>query len=219
MSLNSSDVSQTKKTVRVGHVVAVIGAVAAFLVAFFLTRPMSSVEHPAVGLPGPELDLMPLFVESSDETAPDATEGSAGFAGKPVEGKVTVLHFWGTWCPPCVAEYPHLVEMMKKRESNAKLQFIPVSCESGSGETFEGIQKKTVNFYAKINIASLPTFVDASGKTRESVTQAIGTGSMMYPTTVVIDQSQRIAGVWQGYSEASLVEMELLVDKLLKRAG
>jgi len=65
----------------------------------------------------------------------------------------------------------------------------------------------------------LPTFVDASGKTRESVTQAIGTGSMMYPTTVVIDQSQRIAGVWQGYSEASLVEMESLVDELLKRAG
>src|SRR5690625_2775713 len=27
------------------------------------------------------------------------------------DGKVLVLNFWATWCPPCVREVPMLVEM------------------------------------------------------------------------------------------------------------
>lgn len=32
------------------------------------------------------------------------------------EGRVVVLNLWGTWCPPCRREIPHLVELQRQIE-------------------------------------------------------------------------------------------------------
>ena len=28
-----------------------------------------------------------------------------------LQGRVVLLNFWGTWCPPCREEFPHIVEL------------------------------------------------------------------------------------------------------------
>src|SRR5450756_1594368 len=41
-------------------------------------------------------------------------------------GKVVVLNFWATWCPPCIAEAPDLVEVSNAYKDKG-VQFIGVS--------------------------------------------------------------------------------------------
>ncbi|MDT8436791.1 MAG: TlpA disulfide reductase family protein [Gemmatimonadota bacterium] len=31
-------------------------------------------------------------------------------------GRILLLNFWGTWCPPCLAEIPHLVRVQERLE-------------------------------------------------------------------------------------------------------
>lgn len=63
-------------------------------------------------------------------TAPDFNR--PGFDGKPVtlsayRGKIVLLDFWASWCPPCVEEAPHMIALQKTHAG--KLQIIGASMD------------------------------------------------------------------------------------------
>ncbi len=73
--------------------------------------------HPAVGQLSPALRFEPcVFVDSP--LSPAAAEG-----------RVVLVNFWGTWCPPCREEFPHLAALRQRFASNERFLFVSVSCE------------------------------------------------------------------------------------------
>ncbi len=157
----------------------------------------------AVGKPIPQLDLVALQsgeAIQADEAAPDGT--------------VRLLHFWGTWCGPCRMEYPELAAAAVSLSQDPNFRFLPVSCESGSGETLEGLADKTNQYFAEENITS-PKLADPRGITRRSAAERLEQPSLYYPTSMLIDAEGKIVRVWEGYSPAAVEEIASMSRDLL----
>lgn len=173
------------------------------LVVLVPSRNAAPEQSPAVGKPAPAIDLVRFAEDRSLES----------FSSLP-EGKVTLLHFWGTWCPPCRMEYPHLAEMTQRLSQSSDFRFLPVSCEGGRGETLESLRKKTREFFASENIES-PAFADPQGRTRRSAVERLEQSSLFFPTSILIDGDGKIVGVWEGYTPGGVGEMEVKIERLL----
>ena len=65
-----------------------------------------------------------------------------------------VVHFWATWCRPCVEELPNL-EKLSQEYSTKKIRFLMVSMDFP-----KDLQEKVVPFVAKNNIESEVVLLD-----------------------------------------------------------
>ena len=164
-------------------------------------------DSPAIGKSAPRLDLVRL----TDQPVLDRLQ-------KIPEGKVTLLHFWGTWCGPCKLEYPELSLMATRYQSKPRFRFVSVSCEGGQGETFDDLWQKTYDYFVSEGIDG-SVFADPQGITRRSAAERLEQNAMYYPTTIVVGVDGKIAGVWEGYSSDAVGQMESLVDRLLASSG
>jgi cytochrome c biogenesis protein CcmG/thiol:disulfide interchange protein DsbE len=102
--------------------------------------------------------------------------------GKPVRlsqdlrGKVVVLNFWATWCPPCVEETPSL---------NLLQQWIAPNGGVVLGVSLDEDESAYENFLPSNNVG-FPTYRDPAKQI------AISYGTSMYPETYIIDRQGRI---------------------------
>ena len=71
---------------------------------------------------------------SNETKAPDfklATISGEEFHLSDFEGKVIMLNFWGTWCPPYRKEIPDLVNLQAKYNKDG-LEIVGITLTSGS---------------------------------------------------------------------------------------
>lgn len=69
------------------------------LLMFGLGRDPNMVPSALVNRPLPEF------------SRPDLFETSATVTSAQLQGKIFLVNFWATWCPPCYAEHPFLMEI------------------------------------------------------------------------------------------------------------
>ena len=92
------------------------------------------------------------------------------------KGKVVILNFWATWCPPCRAEMPSM-EALYKRFQNQGLEILALDI----GESAAVVQQ-----FIRNNNYTFPVLLDLSG-TAGSVY-----GVTAIPTSFIIDRGGKI---------------------------
>ena len=60
-------------------------------------------------------------------------------------GKVLLVDFWATWCVPCEAEIPHLVEWQEQHAKDG-LQVIGLSMDDTAGPVKSYVEKKKMQY-------------------------------------------------------------------------
>jgi thiol-disulfide isomerase/thioredoxin len=110
-----------------------------------------------------------------------------------VRGKVLLVNFWATWCPPCRAEIPDLVRLQEKYRD--RLQIIGISEDESAPEV--------VKRFAADHKMNYPTVMTSPE------IEKMFPGVSALPTSFLIDRDSRVVQKHVGMLTARTTEYEL----------
>ena len=93
---------------------------------------------------------------------------------KNLRGKVLFLNFWGTWCPPCRAEWPTVQKLYDLKKD--KLEFVLIAMQD---------QEEDVKNFLKENNYTVPVYIAESPLDPKVL-------PVVFPTTYLIGKDGRI---------------------------
>ena len=134
----------------------------------------------------------PVFVQAPDFMLLDINGGEKKLSD--FKGKVVILDFWTTWCPPCKAEIPHFIELYNSYKDKG-LEIIVVSLDWNA--------ERIIGPFADENNINYILLVG-----NDRVTDSYG-GIMSIPTTFVIDRNCNIRKRYIGYRDKEVFEKDV----------
>ena len=117
------------------------------------------------------------------------------FALSDYKGKVVLLDFWATWCPPCRKEIPGLVELYDRYRSRG-FAVIGVSMDETTSDVKRFAKQLKINY---------PILVGAG---RDDLEPAFG--PLPLPTSLVIARDGRICARHDGFTPKEQFEREII---------
>ena len=145
-----------------------------------------------------EADSGPVirFVRNPDQ-APDFKLDDLD--GKPLtlaasHGKVILLNFWATWCGPCRAEIPDLIELQKKYGENLQIIGLDVD-DDDSTEVKKFVSRQTAST------------IRSEWRRTKFASQYGGVAAL--PTSFVLDSEGRVVQKHEGLRNPLLYEYEI----------
>ncbi len=134
-----------------------------------------------------------------DFTLPDLIRDHGDVSLKSLRGKVVVMDFWASWCPPCRKTLPQLGRM---RGRHPALVLLAVSIDEQRGNALE--------FLAKPRDTNMVFLHDA----KRAVASRYDLGGM--PSMVLIDRKGVLRYRHDGYTERDESAIEAEIKKLME---
>jgi thiol-disulfide isomerase/thioredoxin len=114
------------------------------------------------------------------------------------KGKIRIVSFWASWCPPCVAELPSLQKLYNAYKNEVEFVFI-------SNENPE-----TVEAFLKANHYNFPVYKPLH------ISEEIYFNPKTIPRTLLINKSDEIIMIEDGASNWFSDKVKETINRLLK---
>jgi len=119
-------------------------------------------------------------------------------------GKVVVLDFWATYCPPCLEEIPHLVNLQNKyRDQDFEVIGLHVGGEEDLPKVPAFIEKLKMNY-----VLAFP---------EDKLTNILFGGQTAIPQTFVVDRNGNLVEKFVGYDLRVKNKLEKAIEKSLAK--
>ena len=115
-----------------------------------------------------------------------------------LKGKVVVVNFWATWCPPCRQELKVVEKELINRFKGKDFVFLPIS---------RGEAKKTVEAFRKQNGYTFPMGLDP----KQTIYKKYA--SNYIPRNFVVGKDGKVIYVSVGYEPKEFAEMVEVIEK------
>ena len=94
------------------------------------------------------------------------------------QGKIRIINFWATWCPPCLKEIPEFIKLQNSH--NKDLQFIGIAIDD----------KQAVEEYLETININYPMLI--SGDEGIALSHQLGNVINAVPFTIIVNQQGQI---------------------------
>ena len=122
-----------------------------------------------------------------------------------LSGKIVVMNFWATWCPPCRAEMPSIDRLAGELSGN-DIKVMAVSTDRGGREKID-------KFFSEIDIQNLAVYRDKNSELARDA------GAMGLPVTLILDRQGREIARLIGEAKWDSAEVKAIVRKLAELTG
>ncbi len=143
-------------------------------------------------------------IRAREPFAPDfnfVTKENQRINNAALRGKVVLLDFWGTWCPPCRESVP-TVKNVKKKFAGKGFELVGISSDDDEEVWRTFVESKQMAWHEHIDL-------------KGDVLQAFNIDS--FPTYIVVDRDGVIRYRQSGFGDATEGEVEDAISKALKR--
>lgn len=117
-----------------------------------------------------------------------------------IQGKAILVNFWATWCPPCKAEIPHLINLKEKYKDQFEIIAVNVGNKSGKMSKEEELS----SFLEKYKI----NYIVTNSEENYNLAQVMDNVSII-PTMFLFDLDGKMIQKYVGVAPEEMIETDI----------